>query len=144
MFECKANDMHTGFLQRGYDKNVIEQTRTRAMEMLNLKTYSLKLIETRTKCPPPPPRMCFSTKYSPCASHVKSIVLKQWPILTFDLSESIYSQPFSYPGSMGLCSQAPHGNYKCVHCARCDNTTNTNGFLLPPEYKSRKQNPKLY
>lgn len=90
------------------------------LERLNVKVYSLALIETRTNRP----YVFFPMEYGPCAGCVKSIVLKHCNIL---------------PKTCNTWLPDPtNGNYKCGHRVHCDNITIMNVFYHPRTGKEYK------
>lgn len=113
----EANDMRTTFLQCRYDKRVIEQALP-MLEQLNVRNRN----QDKT-----PPRLCFSIEYNPCASLIKSIVLKHLPKFTEFPHHICFCRARNLASSVTHSTQLPkkrdnllpgpaNGNYKCGHC----------------------------
>lgn len=148
-FITKSTEMKAKFAQRGYSLECLEKAFTLALnkprgEVLKKKTKKSKKFSVT----------CVTT-YSPHSWAIKSIFKKYWHILTSDpeLASTFKDPPlFSFRRgknlrdhlvhadfqsqsmarhSQTLLSPLPNGNYRCGHCAQCNNTVKTFSFNHP-------------
>ena len=146
----KAAEMRTRFMQRGYPTTWVDQAYTAALH----KPRSELLTTSQKKNDKKFSVTCITT-YSPHSQAIKSVFKKYWHILKSDpelttafddpplfvskrdrnLRDNLVNADFaqSEPAQSiqtRLCP-LPKGNYRCGHCAQCNNTTKTTHFRHP-------------
>ena len=145
----KSFDMKSTFLQRGYSSDWVDSAFTQALNKPRSELLKKSVRKKKTFS------VTCVTTYSPKSHLMKSIFKKHWHILSSDPELApIFKDPprFSFrqgrnlrdhlvhadfkghstvAQSQTLISPLPNGNYRCGHCAQCNNTYRTSSFRHP-------------
>lgn len=143
-FKTQADIMERRFLDRGYQKQVIDTARAAASDRPRYDLLSVRRRPVADR-----PNIHFATNYSTKSYQIKKIILNNWGILRSDpdlnpihstpafcfrraptLRDKLVHSHFNMKSTNNWLTQ-PIGSYRCLNCNHCSLITPSKNFINP-------------